>query len=67
MYQKRVQGTLYGMMSLTRDTPRLLSLYERGLLKLGELVTLYPLKDVNQVFTDMREGMTMRGVIDFSL
>jgi Zn-dependent alcohol dehydrogenase len=67
MYQKRVQGALYGMMSPTRDVPRLIALYERGLLKLDELVTLYKFEDINRASSDMRGGTVMRGVIDFGL
>ena len=39
MYQKRVQGALFGMMSPTKDIPRLLDMYRAGQLKLDELVT----------------------------
>ena len=39
MYQKRIQGVLYGTLSPTADVLRLLALYESGRLKLDELVT----------------------------
>ncbi|GAB2603759.1 NDMA-dependent alcohol dehydrogenase [Kocuria himachalensis] len=39
MSEKTVKGSLYGSANIKRDVPRLVSLYEAGLLKLDELVT----------------------------
>ena len=64
MYQKRVQGALFGMMSPTKDIPRLLDMYRAGQLKLDELVTrTYTLDQINQGYYDMHAGRNLRGAI----
>jgi NDMA-dependent alcohol dehydrogenase len=66
MFQKRIQGSLYGMGSPRDAMPELLNLYSAGRLKLDELVTRrYTLDDINQAYADMRAGVNIRGVIDF--
>ncbi|MFE9975643.1 NDMA-dependent alcohol dehydrogenase [Streptomyces hirsutus] len=66
MFQKRIQGALYGMGSPRESVPRLLDLYADGLLKLDELVTRrYRLDEVNEAYADMHAGRNIRGVIDF--
>lgn len=66
MYQKRIQGVLYGMMSPSKDVPRLLELYEQGRLKLDELVTrTYTLDEINVGYDDLHAGTNIRGVIRF--
>lgn len=66
MFQKRIQGSLYGMMSPSKDVPRLLSMYEAGVLKLDELVTrTYTLDEINQGYEDMHAGINLRGVITY--
>jgi NDMA-dependent alcohol dehydrogenase len=68
MYQKRIQGCLFGMMSPSKDVPRLLSLYQTGHLKLDELVSrTYPLEQINEGYVDMHAGEVIRGVIDYTL
>jgi Zn-dependent alcohol dehydrogenase len=43
---------------------RLLALYRAGKLKLDELLTrTYPLEDVNQAFSDLRNGLNARGLV----
>jgi S-(hydroxymethyl)glutathione dehydrogenase/alcohol dehydrogenase len=67
MYQKRIQGCLYGMMSPSKDVPRLLSYYKSGHLKLDELVTrTYTLEQINDGYADMHAGEVIRGVIDYT-
>jgi S-(hydroxymethyl)glutathione dehydrogenase/alcohol dehydrogenase len=67
MYQKRIQGCLYGMMSPSSDVLRLLTMYEEGRLKLDELVTrTYTLDEINEGYDDMHAGVNLRGVIEFS-
>jgi S-(hydroxymethyl)glutathione dehydrogenase/alcohol dehydrogenase len=67
MFNKRLQGCLYGMMSPSGDIPRLLRMYERGQLKLDELVTrTYRLDEINIGYQDMHAGRNIRGVIEFS-
>lgn len=66
MYQKRIQGALYGMSSPREQIPLLLNLYAEGSLRLDELVTRrYTLDMINEAYRDMREGRNIRGVIDF--
>jgi Zn-dependent alcohol dehydrogenase len=66
MFQKRIQGVLYGMMSPSKDVPRLLAMYERGQLKLDELVTqTYPLDEINTGYDDLHAGRNIRGVVVF--
>ncbi|RME69596.1 MAG: Zn-dependent alcohol dehydrogenase [Verrucomicrobia bacterium] len=57
---------LYGKCRPERDFPRLLELYDRGLLKLDEMVTrTYALDDLQQAFDDMLAGRNAKGVIVF--
>lgn len=66
LYQKRLQGALFGASSPSRDIPAMLDLYRQGRLKLDELITTrYALADVNQGYRDMRAGRNIRGVITF--
>lgn len=68
MYQKRIQGSLYGMESPRSAVPKLVSMYRSGALKLDELITRrYTLDDINQGFEDMRNGLNIRGIIDYRL
>jgi len=64
MSGKRLQGTLYGTTTAKLDIPLLVDLYLTGQLKLDELITnTYKLEDINQAFTDMKDGKNLRGVI----
>ncbi len=66
MYQKRLQGCLYGMMSPSADMPRLLTMYEQGKLKLDELVSrTYDLEEINVGYDDLHAGRNIRGLIEF--
>lgn len=61
---KRMVGCWYGGANVHRDALRLLSFYRDGKLKLDELLTrTYPLEDVNQAFSDLREGLNARGLV----
>jgi S-(hydroxymethyl)glutathione dehydrogenase/alcohol dehydrogenase len=64
--EKRLLGCWYGGAQVHRDLPRLLELYQEGVLKLDELVTrTYALDEINQAFADMEAGRNARGVIVF--
>lgn len=66
LYQKRLQGAMFGASSPSKDIPRLLQLYADGKLKLDELVTrTYTLDEVAQGYKDMHAGTNLRGVIVF--
>ena len=64
LYQKRIQGALFGASSPSRDIPWMLRMYQAGQLRLDELITTtYKLDDINQGYVDMHAGKNIRGVI----
>ena len=64
LYQKRLQGSLFGASTPTADIPWTIDLYTSGKLKLDELTTTtYKLEDIAQGFADMHEGRNLRGVV----
>jgi len=66
LFQKRLQGVLYGALSPSKDMLRLLNMYQAGQLKLDELVTrTYSLDQINEGYADMHAGRNIRGVITF--
>ncbi|MGQ0481130.1 MAG: NDMA-dependent alcohol dehydrogenase [Pseudonocardia sp.] len=66
MYQKRIQGAVFGSTSPTADIPRQLSLYQSGKLKLDELITTrYSIDQVAEGYEDMHAGKNIRGVVVF--
>jgi NDMA-dependent alcohol dehydrogenase len=67
LFQKRIQGALFGASNPNWDILRQLQLYREGVLKLDELVTkTYTLDEVAQGYQDMHDGKNIRGVIKFS-
>jgi Zn-dependent alcohol dehydrogenase len=67
LFQKRLQGSLFGASSPSKDIPALLELYRQGRLKLNELITRrYSLEDLNKGYDDMRAGRNLRGIIDYA-
>jgi NDMA-dependent alcohol dehydrogenase len=66
MFQKRIQGSIYGMMSPSKDVPRLLGLWQAGQLRLEDMLTRsYALDDINQGYADMHAGRNIRGIVSF--
>ena len=66
MFQKRIQGALFGMMSPSAAIPYFLNLYSSGNLLLDELATRrYSLEEINVGYADMHAGTNIRGVVDF--
>ncbi len=66
MFQKRIQGALFGMMSPAVAIPYFLNLYQNGNLLLDELATKrYSLQEINTGYADMHAGTNIRGVVDF--
>jgi S-(hydroxymethyl)glutathione dehydrogenase/alcohol dehydrogenase len=64
LFQKRVQGALFGASSPSRDILAMLELYRSGKLHLDELVTnTYTLDTVNEGYADMHAGKNLRGVL----
>ncbi|MCR9215383.1 MAG: Zn-dependent alcohol dehydrogenase [Proteobacteria bacterium] len=63
---QKILGSKMGSTRLRIDIPKLVSLYERGHLKLDELITgRYPLEDINQAIDDVRADKALRNVIVF--
>jgi S-(hydroxymethyl)glutathione dehydrogenase/alcohol dehydrogenase len=66
LYQKRIQGALFGSSAPLSDIPRALEMYKAGRLKLDELITTrYTLDEVARGYEDMHAGRNLRGVIVF--
>ncbi|MBL7496373.1 NDMA-dependent alcohol dehydrogenase [Frankia sp. CNm7] len=66
LYQKRIQGSLFGASSPSKDIPAMLALYRQGRLKLDELITnRYTLETINDGYADLRAGRNLRGVVTF--
>ncbi|WP_433502151.1 NDMA-dependent alcohol dehydrogenase [Pseudonocardia halophobica] len=64
LFQKRLQGALFGNSNPNYDIHRQLELYKAGVLKLDELVTrTYTLDQVAEGYQDMHDGKNIRGVI----
>jgi NDMA-dependent alcohol dehydrogenase len=64
LYQKRIQGSLFGASNPSKDIPLMLELYRLGRLKLDELVTrTYTLDEINDGYADMHAGNNIRGVV----
>jgi S-(hydroxymethyl)glutathione dehydrogenase/alcohol dehydrogenase len=64
LFEKRIQGALFGSGNPFDTIPRLLELYQAGQLKLDELVTnRYALDEVNQGYRDMLDGRNIRGLL----
>jgi S-(hydroxymethyl)glutathione dehydrogenase/alcohol dehydrogenase len=64
LFEKRIQGSLFGSGDPFHDIPRMVELYRSGQLKLDELITAtYTLDQVNQGYQDLLDGKNIRGVI----
>jgi S-(hydroxymethyl)glutathione dehydrogenase/alcohol dehydrogenase len=67
LFQKRIQGSLFGACSPSVDILRQVELYQAGKLKLDELVTTtYTIDEVAQGYEDMHAGKNIRGVVVYS-
>ncbi|HTS95082.1 MAG TPA: zinc-binding dehydrogenase, partial [Streptosporangiaceae bacterium] len=66
LFEKRIQGSLFGSGDPFHDIPRMVELYQSGDLKLDELITTtYTLDQVNQGYQDLLDGKNIRGVIRY--
>ncbi|MBR0551431.1 Zn-dependent alcohol dehydrogenase [Stakelama marina] len=64
---KKMQGSLLGSTQFPTDMPRLVQMYLDGKLDLDTMVAeTIRLEDINSAFDKLREGSTVRSVIDFS-
>jgi len=66
LFQKRIQGGVFGASNPTWDILKQLQMYRDGRLKLDELITKeYKLDEVARGFEDMHAGKNIRGVVRF--
>lgn len=66
LFQKRIQGSLYGACSPRNDILKQIDMYRSGKLKLDELITTtYSLDELPQGYEDMHAGKNIRGVVVF--
>jgi S-(hydroxymethyl)glutathione dehydrogenase/alcohol dehydrogenase len=66
LFQKRMQGSLFGQSNSSWDIPRQIQLYRDGVLKLDELITArYRLDDIATGYEDMHAGKNIRGIISY--
>ena len=64
LFEKRIQGSLFGSGDPFHDIPRMVELYQSGDLKLDELITsTYTLDEINQGYRDLLDGKNVRGVV----
>jgi S-(hydroxymethyl)glutathione dehydrogenase/alcohol dehydrogenase len=64
LFQKRLQGSMFGGVSPMGDITKMLTMYQAGQLKLDEIITTtYALDDIHQGYADMHAGKNIRGVI----
>ena len=66
-YEKAILGSAYGSLTPEVLIPRIVSLYLRGALPLGELVSArFRLDQINDAFAVSREAQGVRAVIQIS-
>ena len=64
LFEKRIHGSLFGSGDPFHDIPRMVGLYQKGALKLDEIITRrYSLDEINQGYQDLLDGKNMRGII----
>src|SRR5262249_27993245 len=63
LFEKRIQGSLFGSGDPFHDIPRMVELYQTGDLKLDELITsTYTLDQINQGYQPLLDGKNIRAV-----
>jgi S-(hydroxymethyl)glutathione dehydrogenase/alcohol dehydrogenase len=66
MSERTMTGSFMGTTSLQWDIPRMVDLYQAGILKLGELITEhYPLEKINEAIDTVLKGKALRNIIMF--
>ncbi len=64
--EKTLTGGFMGSPNLKSDIPRLITLYQSGIIKLDELITgRYPLERINEAIESVEKGEALRNVIVF--
>jgi S-(hydroxymethyl)glutathione dehydrogenase/alcohol dehydrogenase len=63
-WNKRIQGSIYGQCNPFDDIPRLIRLWQNGLLRVPETITKrYDLTEINEGYRAMHDGENVRGLI----
>jgi len=66
LFQKRIQGSLFGESNPNWDILRQVELYRSGVLKLDEVITkTYKLDQIAEGYQDMHDGKNQKGVVVF--
>ncbi len=66
MGERTLTGSFMGTTQLQTEIPKLVELYQAGVLKLDELITgRYPLEKINEAIDDVLAGKALRNVIMF--
>ena len=66
LFQKRIQGSLFGASNPSSDILRQTQMYRDGKIKLDELITTeYDLDDIARGYEDMHAGKNIRGLIRY--
>jgi S-(hydroxymethyl)glutathione dehydrogenase/alcohol dehydrogenase len=64
--ERVLTGSFMGTTALQTDIPRLVKLYQAGVLKLDELITArYPLEQINEAIESVERGEALRNIIMF--
>jgi S-(hydroxymethyl)glutathione dehydrogenase / alcohol dehydrogenase len=64
--ERMLTGSYMGTTQLHTDIPKLVTLYQAGVLKLDELITArYPLEKINEAIESVERGEALRNVIMF--
>jgi S-(hydroxymethyl)glutathione dehydrogenase/alcohol dehydrogenase len=66
MFNQSILGTVFGSVSPRVQIPRLLKLYEAGMLDIDDLITSeYSIENVQEGYDDLAAGKNIRGVVNF--
>lgn len=66
MFNQSLLGTVFGSVSPRVQIPRLLKLYEAGMLEIDELITNeYTIETIQEGYDDLEAGINIRGVVAF--
>jgi NDMA-dependent alcohol dehydrogenase len=63
LYNKDIRGCTFGSLDPREAFPRLFDLYRSGLLNLDDMITTYPLDEINEGYRETLEGINIRGVL----
>lgn len=64
--ERTLTGSFMGTTTFKTDAPKLVALYQAGILKLDELITArYPLEQINEAIESVERGEALRNVIVF--